>query len=149
MTADHNTLEASRRARRFKHVRAAHQSEVTEDYVELIAELIHRHGEARAVDLAECFGVTNATVNRTIARLQRDGLVMSRPYRAIFLTAEGEALARRSRERHQIVLDFLLALGVSREVAETDAEGVEHHVSDETLAAFARLTGKLPGDNDA
>lgn len=144
MTADDNTIEAHRRARRFRHVRAAHQSEVAEDYVEMIAELIQRQGEARAVDLAECFGVTNATVNRTIARLQRDGLVSSRPYRAIFLTAEGEALAQRSRERHQIVLEFLLALGVSREVAETDAEGVEHHVSDETLAAFARLTASLP-----
>lgn len=149
MSADDQDLETRRRARRFKHVRAAHQSEVAEDYVEMIAELIHHQGEARAVDLAGRFGVTNATVNRTIARLQRDGLVISRPYRAIFLTPEGERLAEHSRQRHQVVLEFLLALGVSREVAETDAEGVEHHVSKETLAAFARFTEGRSTDNDA
>ncbi|MGF1526128.1 MAG: manganese-binding transcriptional regulator MntR [Candidatus Competibacterales bacterium] len=129
-----------RRAQRFSHVRAAHQVEMAEDYVEMIAELIEVQGEARAVDLAEQFGVSNATVNKTIARLQRDGLVVSRPYRSIFLTDEGEALAQQSRERHQIVLAFLLAIGVSREAAELDAEGLEHHVGEETLAAFARLT---------
>lgn len=140
MTTHDHSHDVRRQARRFKHVRAAHQSEVAEDYVEMIADLIELQGEARAVDLAERFGVTNATVNRTIARLQRDGLVVSRPYRSIFLTPEGEQMAAHSRERHQVVLEFLLALGVSREVAETDAEGVEHHVSEETLEAFARFS---------
>lgn len=133
---------AQNHAQRFEHVRAAHQIEVAEDYVEMIAELIETQGEARAVDLASRFGVTNATVNKTIARLQRDGLVISQPYRSIFLTKSGDKLANQSRARHQVVLDFLLSIGVSPETAEIDAEGVEHHVSEETLQAFRKLIRK-------
>jgi DtxR family manganese transport transcriptional regulator len=58
----------------------------------------------------------------------------------VFLTEAGAALAERSRERHRIVESFLLALGVSAETARCDAEGIEHHVSDETLAAVGRFT---------
>lgn len=126
-------------AKRFAQVRQAHQSEVAEDYVEMIADLIATRGEARATDLADRFGVSPPTVARTIQRLIRDGLVTSEPYRAIFLTKEGQALAIRARERHQLVRDFLLALGVSEQVAETDAEGIEHHVSEETLQVFRRF----------
>jgi DtxR family transcriptional regulator, manganese transport regulator len=131
--------EAKRQAGGFEKVREAHQTELAEDYVELIADLIAAHGEARAVDLAERLGVTHATVNKTVQRLMREGLVESRPYRAIFLTGEGQALADRARARHSLVRDFLIALGVDRETAESDAEGIEHHVSPKTLAAFRRF----------
>jgi DtxR family manganese transport transcriptional regulator len=131
--------EAKRQAGGFEKVREAHQTELAEDYVELIADLIAAHGEARAVDLAQRLGVTHATVNKTVQRLMREGLVESRPYRAIFLTAEGQALADRARARHSLVRDFLIALGVDRETAESDAEGIEHHVSPTTLAAFRRF----------
>jgi DtxR family manganese transport transcriptional regulator len=131
--------EAKRQAGGFEKVREAHQTEVAEDYVELIADLIAAQGEARAVDLAERLGVTHATVNKTVQRLMREGLVESRPYRAIFLTAQGQALADRVRTRHSLVRDFLIALGVDRETAESDAEGIEHHVSPKTLDAFRRF----------
>ena len=123
-------------AERFRRVRDAHQTEVAEDYVELIADLIERTGEARVVDLAARLGVTNATVNNTIQRLQRDGLVTSKPYRSIFLTPEGRAMAAAARERHGVVRDFLIAMGVDAQTADADAEGIEHHVSDATLEAF-------------
>ena len=128
-------------ARRFAQVRLAHQTEVQEDYVELIADLIVAHGEARAADLAERLGVTAATVNKTLWRLKRDGLVEARPYRSIFLTARGAEMASAARARHEIVVQFFLALGVSRDSAEIDAEGVEHHLSDETLDAMQRFKG--------
>jgi DtxR family manganese transport transcriptional regulator len=128
--------EAVRLAGRFGHVRDAHQRELAEDYVELIADLIEQRGEARVVDLAGCLGVTNATVNNAIQRLRRDGLVTSKPYRSIFLTEQGRELAEASRERHRVVREFLIALGVDAETADTDAEGIEHHVSDATLDAF-------------
>ena len=131
--------KAPNHAKRFERVRAAHQIEVAEDYVEMIADLIVTHGEARAVDLAKRFGVTNATVNKTIARLQRDGLVESQPYRSIFLTPKGQILAKQSHDRHQVVLDFLKSIGVSDATAQLDAEGVEHHVSEETLKAFKKV----------
>ncbi len=119
--------------------RAAHSSELAEDYVELIADLIDVGGEARVVDLARGFGVSHVTVVRTVARLQRDGLVTSKPYRAIFLTDKGRALAERVRRRHRIVLEFLIKIGVDEETARRDAEGIEHHVSKQTLKALERL----------
>ncbi len=140
-----DTKDSTNHAQRFEQVRAAHQVEVAEDYVEMIADLIDTHGEARAVDLAENFGVTNATVNKTVARLQREGLVESQPYRSIFLTEEGKKLAEKSRNRHQIVIDFLKAIGVSEKTAQMDAEGVEHHVSEETLKAFKRVIRNKSG----
>ena len=128
---------------RFAQVRNARNTETAEDYTEMIADLIERTGEARAVDLASLFGVTAPTVNATIQRLQKDGLVISRPYRSIFLTPEGQQLAKSCKERHRVVRDFLIAIGVDREVAEQDAEGVEHHVSKATLRCFAEfLTNK-------
>ena len=128
--------EAKRQARSFEEVRRAHQQETAEDYVELIADLIDATGEARAVDLAERTGVTPATVNSTLQRLARDGLIRKARYRSVFLTDEGRALAEQARERHRIVRDFLLALGIDSETAEMDAEGIEHHASDKTLQAF-------------
>ena len=123
-------------ADKFERIRRAHQSEIAEDYVEMISDLIVETGEARAVDLASRFGVTSPTVNATIQRLQREGLVESRPYRSIFLTQAGRKLAEASREKHQVVRDFLVAIGVNEDVAEQDAEGVEHHVSEQTLTKF-------------
>jgi len=90
------------------------------------------------VDLARRLGVTHVTVNRAVQRLQRGGLLTTEPYRAIFLTAAGQRLARESRERHDLVVRFLIAVGVPAAVAESDAEGIEHHVSRETLGAFRR-----------
>ncbi len=130
---------ARRQAERFKRVRDAHQTEIAEDYVELIGDLIDETGEARVVDLAARLGVSSATVNNTIQRLMRDGLVTTKPYRAIFLTPDGQAMADASRERHRTVRDFLIALGVDAEIADADAEGIEHHVSEETLDVFRRF----------
>jgi DtxR family manganese transport transcriptional regulator len=108
----------------------------------MIAELIEKTGEARVTDLARALGVTHVTANRTIKRLQRKGLVTSQPYRSIFLTGEGRSLAKESRHRHETVVAFLIGLGVPAKVAESDAEGIEHHVSDETLASFVRYLRK-------
>lgn len=121
-----------------RRTREEHAQETAQDYVELIAELIAENGEARAIDLAHRLGVTHVTVVRTIQRLQRDGFVSSQPYRAIFLTDRGRTLAEESRQRHQIVVNFLKSLGVPEPIVQSDAEGIEHHVSAETLAAFQR-----------
>ncbi|BDA84253.1 transcriptional regulator MntR [Aureimonas sp. SA4125] len=135
-------LLATSRAARFARVREAHQSELAEDYVEMIDDLIAEHGEARSADLAECFGVSPGTVARTVQRLVRDGLATSEPYRSIFLTAKGKAMATQARARHGLVQDFLVSIGVDRDSAELDAEGIEHHVGPEALAAFRRHLGR-------
>ncbi len=120
----------------FATVRQAHESEMAEDYVELIADLIEAQGEARPVDIAERLGVKPPTVTKNISRLKATGLVRRERYRAVFLTEKGQALANSCRRRHRTVVAFLISLGIDRETAERDAEGIEHHVSDATLAAF-------------
>jgi DtxR family manganese transport transcriptional regulator len=121
---------------RFRRTRADHRDEIAEDYVEAIAELIGDHGEARVRDLAEMMGVSHVTVSRTVARLVSAGLVVTEPYRPIELTPAGERLARECEQRHEVVLEFLLKLGVPRKQAELDAEGIEHHVSEKTISAM-------------
>ncbi len=123
-----------------RRTRREHAMETAQDYVEAIADLSRVHGEARAVDLARRLGVSHVTVIRAVSRLQRDGFVSSRPYRSIFLTEKGTRLAEESRYRHEVVLAFLQALSVPEGIAQNDAEGIEHHVSPETLAAFQRYT---------
>ena len=130
---------AKTRSAAFRRIRADHQSELAEDYVELIADLIDERGEARGTDVALRLGVANATVVKTLKRLQDGGLVTQEPYRSIFLTGDGWKLAEDGRRRHKIVEGFLLALGISEETARIDSEGIEHHVSDETLKAMARF----------
>ena len=120
----------------FQQVREMHDLETVQDYVELIGDLIAVQGEARLVDLARRLGVSQPTAKKVVARLQKEGFVESKPYRALFLTEKGQRLSDASKTRHQIVLNLLLKLGVSRAAAEMDAEGIEHHVSQETMAAF-------------
>ncbi len=124
----------------FRQVREAHRRELIDDDVELISDLINEVGEARQVDMAARLGVSQPTVAKMLKRLASVGLIEHIPWRGIFLTPEGEKLAQESRERHQIVENFLLAIGVSAEIARRDAEGMEHHVSEETLAMFLKFT---------
>jgi DtxR family manganese transport transcriptional regulator len=133
------TAQQAASLRRSRRDRAA---ETAQDYVEAIADLSASLGEARVVDLARRLGVTHVTVNRTLARLQTSGYVNTKPYRAILLTDAGRKLAAECKQRHETVTAFLRSLGVSEKIAELDAEGIEHHVSPETLAAFEKQLRK-------
>jgi DtxR family transcriptional regulator, manganese transport regulator len=126
-------------ASRFGKARSAQSVALLEDYVELISDLLGSGGEARPTDIARRFGVSHATVIKTIGRLKREGLAVAKPYRGVFLTEAGGRMADRVRARHRLVVDLLLAIGVPADAAEQDAEGIEHHVSDTTLAAFGRF----------
>ena len=126
-------------ARRFGKTRSAQSTALLEDYGELSADLLANAGEARPTDIARRFGVSHATAVKTIARLKRSGLATARPYRGVFLSEKGRALAERVRVRHRLVVDLLRAVGVPTESAEADAEGIEHHVSETTLKAFAEF----------
>jgi len=132
-------------AERHASARTARAGAVAEDYVEIIADLLAREGEARPTDIARRLGVSHATAAKTIARLRRDGLVRAKPYRGVFLTESGEALARRVKARHEVVLAFLLSIGVPQEAAEADAEGIEHYVSDAALEVFERQLRQVRG----
>ena len=131
--------EEPTQAFRFGKARTARSAALLEDYVELIADLLAVHGEARAIEVAKRLGVTHPTAVKSIARLKREGLATARPYRGVFLTEAGRELADRVRARHRLMVKLLLAVGVPAEAAEADAEGMEHHASEATLKAFARF----------
>ena len=137
-------VDAPTHVKSFRQARQARRSELVDDYVELIADLIDVSGEARQVDIAARLGVAQPTVAKMLKRLVAEGLIRQQPYRGAFLTEAGRALAEKNRHRHQIVENFLISLGVSREAARIDAEGIEHHVSLETLEIFRRFTEASP-----
>ena len=123
----------------FNKVRNAHKTENTEDYLELIAELLNSKGEARIVEIALNLGIAQATANKTIKRLQKQGYIQREPYRSIFLTLKGQKIASQSKKRHNIVYSFLINLGIDNKTASADAEGIEHHVSEKTLKKMEKF----------
>ena len=126
----------------FRKVRNAHRTENTEDYLELVAELLNSKGEARIVDIAENLGIAQATANKTIQRLHSQGYIKREPYRSIFLTYKGQKIASESKKRHSIVYNFLRNLGLDKNTASEDAEGIEHHVSEKTLRKMDKFNSK-------
>lgn len=132
----------------FRKVRADHASETAEDYVEAVSDILHRAGECRVKDLAAHMGVSHVTVTRVIARLVEEDLIATEPYRPIRLTARGERLAAESRRRHEIVLAFLLALGVPEADAQRDTEGIEHHVGEATLQRMQAFVSERSSKKD-
>ena len=126
----------------FRKVRNAHKTENTEDYLELVAELLNSKGEARIVDIAENLGIAQATANKTIQRLHSQGYIKREPYRSIFLTYKGQKIASESKKRHNIVYNFLRDLGLDKNTASEDAEGIEHHASEKTLKKMDNFNSK-------
>lgn len=131
--SDRPTTTAHRRTRR------DHATETAEDYVEAVADLVDGGGQCRVRDLSARFGVSHVTVIRTLRRLAGEGLVVAEPSRPVELTGRGRRLARACRRRHDIVYRFLLAIGVEPRVASIDSEGIEHHVSPQTLERFREI----------
>ena len=123
----------------FAKTRIDHATETAEDYVEAIGDILDQQPTCRVKDLAAQMEVTHVTVTRILQRLSAEGLIDKDPYGPCTLTETGRAMATRSRRRHRLLLDFLLHIGVPPADAKRDAEGMEHHVSDETLAAFKRV----------
>ncbi len=114
-------------------IRNQNKNEILEDYVEAIQEILVSKGDVKNADLAAHFGVSQATINKNLKRLINFKLAKSEPYRSIFLTEKGKKLAAESKQKHKIVYEFLIKLGVSKKNAQFDSEGIEHHVSEETL----------------
>lgn len=126
-------------AHRYDRVRRQHQEELAEDYVETIQELSNTLESVRVRDLCNHFGVTHVTVIRTLERLGKQNLVVRHKDGSIGLTATGKKIAQEAAVRHDLVYRFLLSLGISEKSALADAEGIEHHLSSETIAAMKKF----------
>jgi DtxR family manganese transport transcriptional regulator len=124
------------REKAFIATRKHHLTESAEDYTELISDLISSQKEARTCEIARHMGISHVTAIRTLKRLQKEGYIETAPHQPVTLTAKGKRLAAMAKKRHLILLDFLIHLGVPKHIASIDAEGMEHHISSETLEIF-------------
>lgn len=119
-------------------------SVAAEDYLEKIEQLISRKGYARVVDIAAELKISQASVTAMVQKLDAEGFVKYEKYRGMVLTSTGLEVARRIAHRHQLLTEFLRAIGVADEkVIYDDVEGMEHHISPETFAAIEALTRYL------
>lgn len=126
-------------AQRHRRVRRQHADELAEDYVEAIFLRIQDTGFARVMDLAADFGISHVSVIRALRRLEEQGLLTYSRENGAVLTAVGEKMARTAVARHDLLVRFFRALGVSEGQADADAEGTEHHLSQETFDAIRRF----------
>ena len=112
--------------------------ESAEDYLETILMFCQERGHARSVDIAAHLGVTKPSVSFAMKRLRENGYILMGDDNRITLTPQGEAIARRMLERHNLLAACLVRLGVSENVARADACKIEHDLSDETFEAIRR-----------
>ena len=124
---------------RFTRTRLDHQSERAQDYVEAILDEIDIDGRAQLTEIAKRLGVRHPTVAKALKKFSDEGLVIIAPYHGVTLTEAGRRLALDSRERHEIVYQFLLSIGLDEKTAALDAEGIEHHVSPKTIKLMKKI----------
>jgi Mn-dependent DtxR family transcriptional regulator len=104
-----------------------------EDYLEVIYELINKKGYATQTDIAESLNVSLPSVSKMLQRLDESKYLKYEKYRGVNLTEEGIEVAKNIHEKHTILSEFFKMIGVDEDVANIDAEGVEHHIHAQTL----------------
>ncbi len=119
------------------------RSSAVEDYLEQILDLINTKGYARVADIAQGLKISQASVTNMVQRLDAEGLLKYEKYRGLVLTTTGETLARNIMRRHQLLTDFLRMLEIEEDVVYHDVEGMEHHISPQTLNAIEALMEAL------
>lgn len=117
-----------------------------DDYLEQIFHLIEEKGYARAVDISKNLGISQASVTNMLQRLDGEGLVKHEKYRGTVLTEAGHKIAKAIVERHQTLTRFLRLFGLNEETIYRDVEGMEHHVSRETLEVIRSVADVLESD---
>lgn len=122
------------------------ESAAVEDYLERIHDLIDSKGYARVADVAEGLQISQASVSNMMQRLDEKGLLNYEKYRGVTLTSAGEDLAKRITLRHSILEEFLSLIGIEKDIAYADTEGMEHHISSETLGAIEQIVAELKTD---
>ena len=130
------------RATIHQRVREQHSSELAQDYVEAIHEILLTSHQVTISSLQKIFGVSHVTVIRTLQRLEEQSLISSSRSKEIKLTEKGKHLAETAVAKHELIKSFFIALGVSHQQADEDAEGAEHHLSDETIEAMRSFLEK-------
>ena len=115
-------------------------SQSAEDYLERIYELIETKGSAQVADIAQSLNVGQPSVTSMVQKLADAGYLRYEKYRSLTLTDEGRAVAERIRDRHVVLAGFFTLFGLDDETQARDIEGIEHHLSPDTLDTLADLT---------
>lgn len=114
----------------------------TEDYLESMLILEEEHGYIRSIDIAGHLGVTKPSVSYATKRLRENGYITMDSDGLITLTDSGMKIATSIYERHRLLTEFFVSIGVSQETARTDACKIEHDISEETFDAICKHSGQ-------
>ena len=110
-----------------------------EDHIEIIYSLIEQKGYARVSDIAEALSVLPSSVTKMVQKLDKDGYLIYERYRGLILTPKGQKLGKRLLQRHDLLEQFLRLIGVQEENIYKDVEGIEHHLSWDSITCIEVL----------
>ncbi|SFX06848.1 iron (metal) dependent repressor, DtxR family [Thermoactinomyces sp. DSM 45891] len=114
-----------------------------EDYLENIYQLIDQKGYARVSDIAEALSVHPSSVTKMVQKLDQNKYLVYEKYRGLVLTAKGKKIGKRLVDRHQLLEKFLRLIGVREEFVYQDVEGIEHHLSWDSITCVENLVAYL------
>ncbi|GAA5135635.1 MAG: transcriptional regulator MntR [Verrucomicrobiota bacterium] len=123
-------------------------SPAIEDYLEQIHNLIEGKGYARVVDIAQNLSISQASVTNMIQKLDAEGYLVYERYRGVVLTEEGRKIGQEIARRHEVLTRLLSTFGLDAETVHHDVEGMEHHISRQTLDVLTLLMEELEGNPD-
>jgi len=134
----------SKISRRLESIKAAHESEKTissrvEDYLEVISELVDMKGYSTTLDISRYMNVSAPSVTKMLKKLDADGYLEYEKYYGIDLTEKGQRVADNIKQKHGILLEFFGILGIGKEIANQDAEGIEHHLNPKTIRQIRKF----------
>ena len=139
-----NRLSAIRDA---NSVKKQDRTDRMEDYLEVIYELVQQKGYATTVDISSYLNVSSPSVTKMMQKLDETGYLKYEKYRGIKLTNEGIRIARNIRNRHGLLAEFFMLIGIDEETANNDAEGIEHHLHPETMKKLEEFINELKKHN--
>jgi Mn-dependent DtxR family transcriptional regulator len=125
---------------------AATQTRAVEDYLEQIHNLIESKGYARVVDIAQNLGISQASVTNMIQKLDAEGYLVYERYRGVTLTDDGRRVGQAIAKRHDVLTRLLQRFGLDPETVHRDVEGMEHHISRQTLQVLTLILEELEGN---
>jgi Mn-dependent DtxR family transcriptional regulator len=119
-----------------------------EDYLENIYKLIEQKGYARVSDIAEALEVHPSSVTKMVQKLDQSNYLVYEKYRGLVLTPKGKKIGKRLVDRHHLLEEFLRLIGVSEEQIYHDVEGIEHHLSWDSITCIENLVRLLENNPD-
>jgi Mn-dependent DtxR family transcriptional regulator len=133
-----------KRTERLESIKEAHKSAKTdrsrtEDYLEVISELVELKGYANTIDISRYLDVSAPSVTKMLQKLGDGGYLEYEKYRGINLTQKGTSLADTVRQKHGTLLEFFMMLGISHDIANQDVEGIEHHLNPQTIKQLQKF----------